>query len=87
MKLKKNYHNVLNPDKVIDKFKSKITDGIMNEEDGLRIDFPDYWVHLRRSNTEPIIRLIIEANTVNKVKQLMEKYKTMLADSLQESFS
>lgn len=77
----------VNPDKVIDKFKSKITDGIMNEEDGLRIDFPDYWVHLRRSNTEPIIRLIIEANTVNKVKQLMEKYKTMLADSLQKSFS
>jgi phosphomannomutase len=29
--------------------------------DGLKLDFPDSWVHLRKSNTEPIIRIIAEA--------------------------
>ncbi len=34
----------------------------MNEEDGLHINTPDWWVHLRKSNTEPIVRVIGEAN-------------------------
>ena len=35
----------------------------MTDIDGVKIDFPDRWVHLRKSNTEPIIRVYAEAST------------------------
>ena len=35
----------------------------INDIDGVKIDFPDKWVHLRKSNTEPIIRVYSEAAT------------------------
>ncbi|MBR2205102.1 MAG: phosphoglucosamine mutase [Prevotella sp.] len=48
----------------------------VNDIDGVKIDFPDRWVHLRKSNTEPIIRVYSEAQTMeladNLGKQLME---------------
>ena len=43
--------------------------------DGLKIDFDDAWVHLRASNTEPIIRIYAEANSVEKATALAEKIK------------
>ncbi|MDI6765274.1 MAG: phosphoglucosamine mutase [Bacteroidota bacterium] len=49
--------------------------GIINTEDGLKIDFEDSWVHLRKSNTEPIIRIIAEAQTMDRAKQLVEQFK------------
>lgn len=42
----------------------------INEEDGLRIDFPDGWIHIRKSNTEPIVRVISESNTKEKAVKL-----------------
>ena len=48
----------------------------VNDIDGVKIDFPDRWVHLRKSNTEPIIRVYSEAQTMEKAdelgKQLMQ---------------
>jgi len=41
--------------------------------DGLKIDFPNEWVHLRKSNTEPIIRIYSEAPTEEQAQQLSEK--------------
>lgn len=41
----------------------------LNEEDGLRIDFPDGWVHLRKSNTEAIIRVIAESDSEEKASR------------------
>jgi phosphomannomutase len=38
--------------------------------DGVKIDFPDKWVHLRKSNTEPIIRVYSEAATMEEADQL-----------------
>ena len=38
--------------------------------DGVKIDFSDSWVHLRKSNTEPIIRVYSEANTLEKADEL-----------------
>lgn len=46
-----------------------------NTEDGLRIDFNDSWVHLRASNTEPIIRIIAEAQSKEKAKKLVNAFK------------
>ena len=48
----------------------------VNDIDGVKIDFPDRWVHLRKSNTEPIIRVYSEARTMEQAddlgKQLMQ---------------
>lgn len=52
-----------NPEKIITAVKKRYAKCKINTEDGLRVDTPDYWVHLRKSNTEPIMRVIAEAKT------------------------
>ena len=42
----------------------------VNDIDGVKIDFPKAWVHLRKSNTEPIIRVYSEANTMEAADQI-----------------
>jgi phosphomannomutase len=49
--------------------------GKINTDDGLRIDFADHWVHLRKSNTEPIVRIIAEARTAARAAEIVEKFK------------
>ena len=55
----------------------------VNDIDGVKIDFPDRWVHLRKSNTEPIIRVYSEASTMELAddlgKQLMQVVYDMQA--------
>ncbi len=55
--------NNLDPDIVLKKLIEKYNGEIINTEDGLRIDFAEYWVHFRKSNTEPILRCIVEAKS------------------------
>ena len=45
-----------------------------NTVDGLKIDFEDSWVHLRKSNTEPIIRIYSEAHTTEKAERLATRF-------------
>lgn len=45
----------------------------INDIDGVKIDFADGWVHLRKSNTEPIIRIYSEASTMQKAEELGEQ--------------
>lgn len=62
--------------KVKEMFKSeKITD-----IDGVKIDFPDKWVHLRKSNTEPIIRVYSEAATMEEADALGKKLMQVVYD-------
>jgi phosphomannomutase len=68
----------INPDEVINRIKNKYNQEKINTEDGLRIDFEDYWVHLRKSNTEPIIRIIVEA----KSEEDAEKYASEFMNEL-----
>ncbi|MEL6274586.1 MAG: phosphoglucosamine mutase [Bacteroidota bacterium] len=49
-----------------------------NQVDGLKMDFPEGWVHLRKSNTEPIIRVYAEAKSVEAAKALVDKVKQEL---------
>ncbi len=46
--------------------------------DGLKIDFPSSWVHVRGSNTEPIIRIYAEAPTPEEARDLVDKIKTQI---------
>ncbi|OGU63356.1 MAG: phosphoglucosamine mutase [Stygiobacter sp. RIFOXYA12_FULL_38_9] len=63
-----------NPDEVIARLIQKYGGAQINTEDGLRIDFPDHWAHFRKSNTEPIIRCIVEAKNKKDAKSLADKY-------------
>lgn len=48
--------------------------------DGVKLDFPDKWVHLRKSNTEPIIRVYSEAHTIDEADQLGKKLMQVVYD-------
>ncbi|MBF1484493.1 MAG: phosphoglucosamine mutase, partial [Prevotella pallens] len=48
--------------------------------DGVKIDFPDKWVHLRKSNTEPIIRVYSEAGTMEEADALGKKLMQVVYD-------
>jgi len=50
----------------------------VNREDGLRVDLGDSWVHLRKSNTEPIIRIIAEASSRDKAEEIIEHFRKRL---------
>ena len=63
-------------DAILVRVKEMFKDQQVNDIDGVKIDFPDKWVHLRKSNTEPIIRVYSEASTMEAAdeigKQLMD---------------
>ena len=48
------------------------TDNTVTRIDGVKIDFSDGWVHIRKSNTEPIIRIIAEAKTEKRLDELVK---------------
>lgn len=58
--------------------RSSITDGRVNDSDGLRIDWPEGWVHVRPSNTEPIARVIAEAADEAVARKLVQRVRTLL---------
>ena len=53
----------------------------VNDIDGVKIDFPDRWVHLRKSNTEPIIRVYSEAQTMAEADELGKKLMKVVYDN------
>lgn len=67
----------LTPDIDVDAILEKVKDIYKNEEvndiDGVKIDFADKWVHLRKSNTEPIIRIYSEASTAQEADEIGQK--------------
>lgn len=54
--------------------------GVFNDSDGVRYALKDRWVHLRRSNTEPVLRIITEAGTEELAKELVEQVRAALVD-------
>ncbi len=66
--------NNISPDSVLNNLIKKYSSYKINTEDGLRIDFDDHWVHFRKSNTEPIIRIITESGSQAYSEELSEKY-------------
>ena len=64
----------VNPDDVLAKIKQKYQGDNVTTIDGVKIDFPDKWVHLRKSNTEPIIRVYSEAPTADEAQETGERF-------------
>lgn len=67
-------------DKILAAVKEKFAGEKITDIDGVKIDFPDCWVHLRKSNTEPIIRIYSEAATMEQADELAAKIKAVIAD-------
>ena len=65
-------------DHLLNEIKKKYTDTKPNTIDGIKIDFENSWVHLRKSNTEPIIRVYTEAPSQLEADNLMNRFKAEL---------
>ncbi len=61
-------------DKVLREVKERYSNENVNDIDGVKIDFPENWVHLRKSNTEPIIRVYTEAKSMNEADALAKRF-------------
>ena len=59
-------------DKVLREMKERYANENVNDIDGVKIDFPENWVHLRKSNTEPIIRVYTEAKSMAEADALAQ---------------
>jgi phosphomannomutase len=66
------------PDKLLNNIIKEFKNAKINNEDGVRVDFDDHWVHFRKSNTEPIIRIISEAKSKEEAESYSEKYLAMI---------
>ena len=64
----------MNPDKVLASMAEKYKDENVNLLDGVKIDFDDSWVHLRKSNTEPIVRVMSEAPSEEAAQKLADRF-------------
>jgi len=64
----------------INKIRKQYGSFSINEEDGLKINFPDGWIHIRKSNTEPIVRVISESTTKEKAVNLASEILELLQE-------
>ena len=69
----------INVDAILEAVKRKFENEEVNDIDGVKIDFMDSWVHLRKSNTEPIIRIYSEAATMEEADALAEEIKKVIS--------
>ncbi len=63
----------INVDEILLKIKEKYSNEKVNDIDGIKIDFANEWVHLRKSNTEPIIRIYSESQSESKAEALAKR--------------
>jgi len=68
----------INVDAILHKIASKFRDLDVNTLDGVKIDWPEKWVHLRKSNTEPIIRIYTEASNFKLANELAQQIKDII---------
>ena len=68
----------INVDAILDAVKAKFASEKITDIDGVKIDFEQSWVHLRKSNTEPIIRIYSEAHTMAEAEKLANDIKEVI---------
>jgi phosphomannomutase len=77
----------INVDKVLDAVKKKYKKQPVNTIDGVKIEFDKEWVHLRKSNTEPIIRIYAESDLQAKAENLAKKIIGDIKEIISETVS
>jgi phosphomannomutase len=78
VKDKISFNPSLSPQRLLDKVAEHFKSEKLDSRDGLKVDFESSWVQLRKSNTEPILRIYAEARTAGEAKDLVEKVKKLL---------
>ncbi len=68
----------LDLDAIFKKIKDHFSSEHINEIDGMKIDFAEGWVHFRKSNTEPIVRIYAEAENQETATHLIQKVKAII---------
>jgi len=62
--------------------RQRFADAQVDTQDGLRLAWPNRWLHVRPSNTEPIIRLIAEAPSAPEARELVDEGRRLSAASI-----
>lgn len=70
-----------NADALIEASKSRYPGGKVLEIDGVRVDFPEWWFSLRKSNTEPLLRMVVEAGTAEQLHDRVADLKRWILSS------
>ena len=70
--------DTIDSDELIDKVSNLFNDADKNDLDGIKFTWDDKWVHLRRSNTEPIMRIYAEAPSENQALELVSKIRSII---------
>ena len=63
---------------LLQKVEEAFPDGKINKLDGVRVDYTDWWFILRPSNTEPLMRLSVEADSEEKMQEKLEELKKII---------
>jgi phosphomannomutase len=58
-----------NPKGLVEKVPSRFGDGVLTQIDGVTVQYPDWWFNLRPSNTEPVAKLVMEANSAHVLQR------------------
>lgn len=74
----------INVDQILIKMKDKYMHHNVNDIDGVKIDFENEWVHLRKSNTEPIIRIYSESTSALKAEDLAKRIIEEIKDTISQ---
>ena len=77
-KTKINLNNDIKVDLILKKIAKKFENFNISESDGVKVDFEDSWIHLRKSNTEPIIRLYAEGKEMNHVDEIIKEIQKLV---------
>lgn len=75
----------LPPQRLLNTLAERYADEDISTIDGLKIDFPDRWVHMRPSNTEPILRVYAEAETEGAARSLTDRFKEELQTLVEDT--
>ena len=70
----------INVDLILEMMANKYSNEEVNTIDGVKIDFEQQWVHLRKSNTEPIIRIYTESDSQQSADELAERFITEITE-------
>jgi len=68
----------VDPKSAMDKIELNFTDAKSDKTDGLKLIWDNSWVHIRKSNTEPIIRIYAEAPTQTASEELVNRVRSIL---------
>lgn len=72
-----NFH-VENSNDLIEKIRQRFSDASISELDGVLFEYPDYWISVRKSNTEPVLRLNVEAHSEKKMREIVEEVRGLI---------